>query len=155
RLQLSNGMRVLLLENHETPAVRVTALVLAGSVFDPPDRAGLAALTGTLLRSGGVRTRTPDRLDLELESHGAAIETSIGDTTAAITMSSLRESLAESLTLFRAVLTEPSFRQDRIDFYRAIGIRAIARRNDDTRDALEREFRTLLYGKESAAGRRP
>ena len=47
RFDLSNGMKVLLLEDHDTPMVTATAVVRTGSVFDPPNLAGLAAVTGT------------------------------------------------------------------------------------------------------------
>jgi zinc protease len=154
RFQLSNGMKVLLLENHETPLVSVTALIRAGSVFDPPDRAGLAALAGALLRSGGVNRRTPERLDADLEALGTTIESNISETSGIVTMSSLKETLGESLALFRAVLAEPSFRQDRIDLQRAAAINAIGRRNDDPA-ALDYEFRARIYGHESARARRP
>jgi zinc protease len=155
RFQLSNGMKVLLLENHETPLVSVTALIRAGSVFDPPDRAGLAALAGALLRSGGVNRRTPERLDADLEALGTTIESNISETSGTVTMSSLKETLGESLALFRAVLEEPSFRQDRIDFQRAAAINAIGRRNDDPAAALDYEFRARIHGQESARARRP
>ncbi|MES1257919.1 MAG: insulinase family protein, partial [Acidobacteriota bacterium] len=39
---LPNGMRVYLLESHELPLVRGTALIRTGNLFDPPDKVGLA-----------------------------------------------------------------------------------------------------------------
>src|SRR6185503_11913051 len=52
RFDLSNGMKVLLLEDHDTPMVTATAVIRTGSVFDPPHLAGLAALTGSVIRAG-------------------------------------------------------------------------------------------------------
>ena len=46
---LSNGMRVYLLENHELPLVRGTALVRTGNLFDPAEMEKL----GWIYRSVG------------------------------------------------------------------------------------------------------
>src|SRR5688572_7885930 len=40
RFQLSNGMKVLLLEDHERPQVSAMAIVRTGTLYDPPGRAG-------------------------------------------------------------------------------------------------------------------
>src|ERR1019366_5602889 len=44
---LPNGMKLYLLEDHELPLVSGTALVRTGNLFDPRDKIGLPALTGT------------------------------------------------------------------------------------------------------------
>src|SRR5918996_737180 len=44
RVVLDNGMVVMLLEDHELPLIEATALVHAGSRFDPADKVGLAEL---------------------------------------------------------------------------------------------------------------
>src|SRR6266566_2006408 len=55
RVTLPNGMKVYLLEDHELPTVGGLALVRTGNLFDPPDKIGLATVTGMVLRSGGTR----------------------------------------------------------------------------------------------------
>src|SRR5579862_7560309 len=62
-LTLANGMKVLLLEDHELPLVSGAALIRAGNLFDPADKRGLAGLTGEILRSGGTKDKTGDQLD--------------------------------------------------------------------------------------------
>ena len=59
RVVLDNGMVLYLLEDHEIPLIEVTALIRTGSVYDPPDRAGLAAMTGEVMRSGGTSAMAP------------------------------------------------------------------------------------------------
>lgn len=51
-LTLSNGMKILLLEDHELPLVSGAAMIRTGNLFDPSDKRGLAGLTGEVLRSG-------------------------------------------------------------------------------------------------------
>jgi zinc protease len=153
RFQLSNGMKVLLVEDRERPRVTAVATVRTGTLYDPPGRSGLATMTAALLRSGGTGRKAPDRLDADLDTVGASIESNIGDDLGSVSLNVLKENLAEGLSLYRDVLTEPAFRQDRIDSTKAFYLQGIARRNDDPRELLRREFSAALYGRASI--RRP
>ncbi len=62
---LPNGLQVLLLSDSTTPSVSLRGYIRAGHEFDPPDKAGLAALTTSNLLSG------PFWLLQELESRGS------------------------------------------------------------------------------------
>src|SRR5208282_2607493 len=76
---LPNGMKVYLLEDHELPLVHGAARIRTGNLFDPVEKIGLADLTGTVLRTGGTRTRTGEQLDEELEGLAASVESDIGE----------------------------------------------------------------------------
>ena len=57
--QLSNGLRVWIVEQHELPVVQMSLLVLAGTEADPPGRYGIASLTSAMLTEGaGSRSAT-------------------------------------------------------------------------------------------------
>src|SRR5580658_5399162 len=81
-ITLSNGLKVLLLENHELPLISGAALIRTGNLFDPPSKKGLAGLTGEVLRSGGTKARTGDQIDQDLENVAASIESQIGEAAA-------------------------------------------------------------------------
>lgn len=49
---LSNGLRVILLENHRVPTFTMQMVILSGGLSDPADHHGLASFTATLLREG-------------------------------------------------------------------------------------------------------
>src|SRR3989449_8459361 len=66
---LPNGIVLLVAERPAVPIVAVRALVQAGAVHDPPDRAGLANLTGVLLTRGTTK-RTGPELDSAIEVVG-------------------------------------------------------------------------------------
>src|SRR3989441_465274 len=66
---LPNGIVLLVAERPAVPIVAVRALVQAGAVHDPPDRAGLANLTGVLLTRGTTK-RTGPELDSAIEFVG-------------------------------------------------------------------------------------
>jgi zinc protease len=149
---LANGMQVYLLENHELPLVNGLALARTGNLFDPPEKIGLASVTGMVLRSGGTAAKTGDQLDEQLENIAASVESTIGETDGEVTFSSLKENANEVLSVFHDVLTGPQFRQDKIDLAKIQLGGEIARRNDDAEAIAAREFTNTVYGKDTPYG---
>jgi zinc protease len=149
---MPNGMQLFLLENHELPLVRGVALIRTGNLFDPADRIGLATITGEVLRSGGTHAKSGDELDEQLENLAASVETNINESYATASFSALKENTDEVLGVFKAVLTQPEFRQDKIDLSKDQMRSGISRRNDQAGGIAGREFASLLYGKDTPYG---
>ena len=152
RYTLPNGMKLYLLENHELPLVSGFALVRTGNLFDPPDKIGLAEITGTVMRTGGTRARTGDQLDSLLENMAASVESRIGETSGRVSFSALRENTSDVLAMFKEVLTQPEFRQDKIDLIKSQLRSSIARRNDEADAVAGREFSETVYGRDNPYG---
>ena len=151
-IALPNGMKVYLLEDHELPLVHGAARIRTGNLFDPPEKIGLATMTGMVLRTGGTRTRTGEQLDVELENIAASVESNIDETLGSVSFSCLKENLGEVLAAFHDVLTQPDFRQDKLDLARTGMSGGIARRNDEPHGLAEREFTNTVYGKNTPYG---
>ena len=123
-----------------------------GNLFDPPDKIGLATITGMVMRTGGTRDKTGDQLDLELENMAASVETSIDESLGSVSFSALKENGDQVLAAFRDVLTAPEFRQDKIDLAKNQIRSGISRRNDEPFGIVQREFSDILYGKDNPYG---
>ena len=149
---LSNGMKIMLLEDHELPLLSGAALIRTGNLFDPPDKRGLAGLTGEVLRSGGTKARTGDQLDQDLENVAASIESQIGESSGTLRFSCLKENTDQVLAIFRDFLTSAEFRQDKVDLAETQMRSAISRRNDDPGGIAEREFSDIIYGRNTPYG---
>lgn len=149
---LSNGMQVLLLENHDLPTLRGQALIRTGNLFDPADKVGLASITGTAIRSGGTKSKSGDQLDEQLEDIAASVETNIGESIGAVSFNALKENSDEVLAVFRDVLTTPEFRDDRIQLAKQQIRSGIARQNDEPQGIASREFASIVYGKDNSYG---
>ena len=67
RYVLANGMTVFLLEDHELPFVNASAVMRIGERWEPADKAGLAGIAASVMRTGGTATRGGDQLDDELD----------------------------------------------------------------------------------------
>lgn len=149
---LSNGMRVLLLEDHELPLLRGTALVRTGNLFDPADKVGLASITGEALRGGGTKDKTSNQIDEQLENIAATVESNIGESNGAVSFSCLKDNSDEVISLFADVLAHPEFRQDKIEFYKRREMSGVARENDEPGEIAQREFPSIVYGRDNSYG---
>lgn len=155
RVALSNGMVLFLMEDHELPLIHATAMVRAGSRYDPPEKVGLGEVLSEAWRTGGTRTRTGDELDDFLEARAAKVETWVDTTSAGVTLSCLKGDFEPVLQAFVEVLREPVFAEEKIDLAKEQVATAIARRNDDPEEIATREARKLVYGADSPYARTP
>ena len=145
RVQLKNGMTLHLLEDHELPLVNIHAMIRIGSAWEPADKAGLAALTGSVWRAGGAEGLSPGALDEKLEFMGAVLETSIGTENGTIGLNVMTHNLDEGLRLFAAIIRAPAFDEQRFATLKAQMIDTIAREEDDPETLVDREFHRLLF----------
>ncbi len=152
QVTLSNGMRVFLLEDHELPLVSGSVMIRTGNLFDPSDKKGLADVTAGVLRSGGTTAKSGDQLDVELENIAASVESSMAETSATVGFNALKETSDTALQIFHDLLTDPAFRQDKIDLLLSQARSGIARRNDDADGIPDRELMRIMYGRDTPYG---
>ncbi|MBD2361883.1 insulinase family protein [Anabaena minutissima FACHB-250] len=153
RFVLRNGLVVYLMEDRELPLVSSTALVRTGSRWEGGDKVGLAGFTGNVMRTGGTKKHSPDELNEMLEQRAAAVETSISEAAGSASFETLSDDVETVFGLFAEVLREPVFAQEKLDLAKTQAKGGIARRNDSPSDIASREFRKLIYGKESPYAR--
>ncbi len=152
RIELENGLVVLLLEDHELPIVEATVLVRAGSGYDPADKIGLAELAGRVLRTGGTERMNGDQLDDWLESRAAGIEVGVTEDAARVTFNSLKKDFPDGLRILADVLRHPAFDPKKLEVERNRAVTNVSRQNDELLDILFREFQEILYGPDSPYG---
>jgi zinc protease len=155
RLELPNGMVVLLQEDHELPLIEGFARVRGGSWHEPADKAGLLTIYGEAWRTGGTKTKTGDELDDFLEARAANVETGGGGDSTGISFSCLKENLDEVFAVFLDLLRNPEFREDKIKLAKVQLATLISRRNDDAGGIATREAQKLAYGPTSPYARVP
>jgi zinc protease len=155
RFELPNGMVVYLIEDHTLPLINALALIRTGSRWEPVNKAGLASITSTVMRTGGTASQSGDMLDEELDRLGAVVETFTEGDIGGTSVSVLKEDAERGLTLLAEMLRNPKFPNDKIELAKIVERDAIARRNDDPEGIVQREFNTILYGRETAYGHIP
>jgi len=145
RVVLDNGLVLYLLEDHELPLIEATALIRTGAVYDPDGRAGLAALTGEVMRSGGTSAMAPQVLDEKLEFMDAVISISIESEAGQASLSVLKKDFEPAFQIFSQILRQPAFARDRIEIAREQKIAALRQTEDNPQSLAFRKFKTLLY----------
>ncbi|MBN1918567.1 MAG: insulinase family protein [Verrucomicrobia bacterium] len=146
RVVLANGMVVYLMEDHMLPLVKVYAVAKTGSIHEPAEKAGLASLTGDVMRTGGTEAMTPDELNEALEFMAAEIGIGIEREAGRATLDVLKKDLDEGLRLYADVLRRPRFDERMIALRKAELGEEFRRENDQPEEVLFREFREALYG---------
>ncbi len=155
RVQLGNGMLVFIAEDPALPLVNVQLLLRVGSYLEPAGQAGLANLTGALLRTGGTERLSAEALDERLDLLATQLQTGIADSAGTVTMNCLADTLDESLGLLVDVLKTPRFQEDRLALLKEQTLQDMSKRNDDTADVEFLEWNRLLNGEDHFTNRLP
>ena len=146
RFALKNGIPVYVAEDHALPLVQMHLAVAAGDFQDPPDRIGLAGLTGALLRRGGAGPWDADAFDARADLLAADLDSIGANTRSGVSLDCGSSVLAEALPLFAAMVRAPRFEASRFERARANLRESLARREDDPLEVLDREWGWLLLG---------
>jgi predicted Zn-dependent peptidase len=150
---LPNGLKVMVVEDHQLPLVAGRLMLRAGSVFDPADKAGLAGVAMEVLRTGGTVKMTGDELDAFLENRAASIEAGPGGEFVTVSFNCLSENFGEVFPLFGQVIQAPGFREDKLTLAKDQTKSGISRRNDEPQSIAFREFSRILLGKDNPYAR--
>ena len=153
RFVLPNGLVVFLQENHELPIIGGTMRFRGGDVDVPASKIGLTDIYGSVWRTGGTKQRTGDELDDFLEARAAKVETSSSEESTSISFNSLKEDFDTVFPVFRELLAQPEFREDKIDLVKRQIFGIISRRNDDVDEIAGRESAKLAYGAQNPYAR--
>jgi len=113
--QLSNGLKVLLVEDRALPFVSGRVYLRAGAIFEPDDKVGLSGIFSSVLRTGGAGERTPDQVDEILETLAATVSVSTDNLFTSVAFNTLTENLDQVLQIWADVLVRPRFAQERLD----------------------------------------
>lgn len=149
---LSNGIPVYLVENPGLPLVTVNVVMAVGRQANPKGKAGLHALTASMLDEG-TRKRTGAELAAALADLGAELSVSGSGDNSFVAVDMLGgPALAPSLDLLAEVLQQPRF--DKGDFARVKQqtLDQIAANGAEPRDVAQRTFNRALFGADHPFG---
>jgi len=144
---LANGLSLIVKQRSDVPVLTVQALVNAGQIFEPEDKAGLAELVGGLLDEGieddQGRRRSGDEIAGDVEFVGGQYGTSANG----VTVKVLSEHSEVAYNLVRDLLRYPSFPKQRFEKLREDQVAEIESMDQDpTRVARRLFFETAFRG---------
>lgn len=141
---LSNGLRVILQRDPTVPAVYSQTCLLAGSLSESPESAGLNSLLSRLLTKG-TSTRDSQKIAVTLEDLGASIGAAAGNNTLMLSSYCLRDDLPTVIDLLGEIIRDPSFPSDSIDREKAALIAGLEELLEDPASLAFREMRNHLW----------
>ncbi len=144
---LPNGLRVLILPDHEIPAVTMTLLWAAGDEVDTPEKAGLATLAAALLRQG-TRSRTAEAIAEEIDRVGGDLSGESAIDTTRLTLTVLSRDVAKGLDLLSDVAIRPVFPVRELEDLRRQAVAQVKQELDDPSSLAAKHGRALLFGKD-------
>ncbi len=152
RRQLSNGMQVLVVENHELPSVSIHAVFPAGRFSDPPDKIGLMNLLAAVWDEG-TQKRTADEIAEALADVGASLHVSADWDATAARLFTLKHALEKSLDVFADVLQNPSFPTEELERERNIALGRLDQVRNEPMALASMAVAATLYGLDHPYGK--
>ncbi|WP_446742960.1 M16 family metallopeptidase [Silvibacterium acidisoli] len=153
RIELKNGVVILLEEDHELPFINGSIELRGGSRDIPAAKAGLIDLYADTWRTSGTATNNGDKLDDLLESKAAKVETAGDVDSTAVSWSCLTKDEDQVFGIAVDVLEHPAFSEEKLQLAKQQAVAGIVRRNDDAADIASREAQKLVYGADSPYAR--
>ena len=149
---LSNGLQVVLLENHKVPTFSMQMVVLSGGLSDPQTARGVASFTASLLREGTAK-RSSKEISEQSESLGAVIGANAGLSgfTSNVTAAGLVENLDQTLDIFADVVRNPAFPTEEVDKYKARTLAQLPLQRSNPGLLAAERFNRAIYGEHPAS----
>jgi len=152
RAALPNGAVIIAQETSTTPAVTISAIFRAGSMYDPLDLPGLSYLTGRVM-DRGTEHRSGAVLAQELDDRGVSLKISTNRHNLSLTTTCLAEDFDDVLDIVLDIAGAPVFPDDEIGKRRQEAVTAVRQDEDNPAARAVQGLLVLLYGASHPYGR--
>ena len=151
RADLSNGAVVIAQETVMTPAVTMSAVFHAGSIYEPADLQGLASLTGRVMDRGTER-REGAEIAQELDDRGVSLKVSTNRHAVTVTTTCLTEDFADILDIVLDVARRAVFPEEEVAKRRGEALTAVRQDDDSPAVRAVQALLGLIYGESHPYG---
>jgi zinc protease len=111
---LPNGLRVIVIERKEYPLVSAQLLIKNGGEVDPPELAGLADLTASLLTKG-TQTRDATQIAQQIESLGGSLDSGARWDSSYANVGVMSSKMSQAMEILADVVRRPTFKSEEIE----------------------------------------
>jgi zinc protease len=149
--RLSNGMQVIVLEQHKLPTFAMQMVVLSGGLADPSDQHGAAQATAASLREG-TKTRTSKQIAEQVDALGASLSATSGLSTinSLVNASGLTDNVDQIMELFADVILNPSFPADELTKFKTRALAQLRAQRAQPGFLANEMFAKVMYGSHPA-----
>ena len=111
---LPNGLRVIVIERHESPLISAQLLIRNGGEVDPPELSGVADMTASLLTKG-TQTRDATKIAQEIESLGGSLDSGARWDASYASVNVMSSKIQPALEILADVVRHPTFKSDEVE----------------------------------------
>ena len=149
--ELSNGLKVTVVEKRSLPIVSFALMFNAGAVTDPPGKPGLSLFTSQMLPEG-TSTRSSQDIANAFEFIGARLSTETRKEISLLSTETLGKHWTTALELMADVARNATFPEHEVERIRREHLTDIRRGKDDPTFVAERIIPGLVFGRDSGYG---
>lgn len=143
--QLSNGLPVWIVEQHEVPVAQVNLVIAEGSTQDPAGKFGIGSLTAAMMVEG-AGTRSSLEIADAVDFLGADLSSTITFDAWAVRLHVPVARLGEALPIMADVALRPSFPADELERLRQQRLTSLVQAKDDAGTIAATAYSRVLYG---------
>jgi zinc protease len=141
--KLKNGLKVLVVPNHEVPFVSIQLGLLSGAWTE--NKPGTAAMTMQMLVKGTSKHSEGELAD-ELETYAISLSGTADMDTSTVNVGCLTEYIERAMGLLGEVVLMPSFPEEEFEKLRKQVLTSLTISSAEPEYVADREFRRKLYG---------
>jgi zinc protease len=140
---LKNGLKVVVVENHEVPFVTMMLGLRLGAWTE--SKPGCASMTLSMLTKG-TKKQSREKLDDELETYAIQMEGAVGMDSSSVTATCVTDQLERAASIMGEVVLTPAFRERELDTLREQELTSLAVSANEPSYIAAKELRKHLYG---------
>ena len=149
---LPNGLRLVIVEQHELPVVDINLVVRTGAEADPKGKAGLATLTANLLDEG-AGSRDALAIAEQIGFLAIRLGTGAGFEQSAVSLHTTRATLDSALSLMADIALRPTFTEKEFLRLKNDRMTSLLQEADRGPALADRAFAAIVFGEDNPYGR--
>src|SRR6476661_3939878 len=144
KFELSNGLRLLVREDHRLPLVGMGAVFRGGLLAENPEDNGVTRLMAKVLLKG-TKTRSAEQIASELESVGGSISSDAGNNSFSVSGDVMKPDVKLGVDLLSDVLLNATFPEKAVAREKEIQIAAIQQEEEQLTTVARNIMRQALF----------
>jgi zinc protease len=144
KLELSNGLRMLVREDSRLPLVSITAVFRGGLLAETPETNGITRLMAKSLVKG-TKTRTAEQIADQIEAVGGSISTDAGNNSFSVSVHVTQPDLALAIDLLSDVLLNATMPEKAVAREKEIQISHIQQEEEQPTTVARNLMRSALF----------
>jgi zinc protease len=144
KFELSNGLRLLVREDHRLPLVGIGAVFRGGLLAETPQDNGITRLMAKVVLKG-TKTRTAEQIANEIEAVGGSISSDAGNNSFSVSVDVMKPDVKLGLDLLSDVLLSATFPEKAIAREKEIQIASIQQEEEQLTTVARNIMRQALF----------